>query len=1091
MAASSSSSSPTTHEILVEQTVEYERRVLRSTDDRYHEFKAQHPRLLERHGITDSNYLRTPNGTGEHVGTWTPPYTQLDIWDYHVNRDWSVSDRIVILEATDPRYILIPTQSNPTYVDPNTGLYPRRLLRLWDFMYNQEYFLNSDTVRRTRRNRKFPTRRSEMLPIIPPYLPDATMPEELHLRYPYAAWETGIYTTSDRHRQAQRYNYITAHSGTSPKSINAYALEPRDITLSLNPLVRPIYRQDEIPGAFLEGYSPIQYGPIVLRNVEAHTKAGWLSLYRQRLRIRESYYTLPKAPRVLDWYNSAQAMKKADPSQSWVEIVLRVLPDQGAILWPDPSTRPTREIYRPPRYDKATSSHKPLNEKETEAYNILRYLLELMQNKDTSNDGLPYDLDVDQSTDVPSAIFYEEPYRILTIQVTPSTHDLFNFSTTFDGQRSWIVSVPPILNTTIVRTLNTTETNDTTEWYADSEPSGVLSITPLGDSKHQVRIDIQSLGEYTVYCKTTRWGLFAYELASVTLTIKRVTYKIEDADKLWRLNDGIRSDRRLWSGIRFSSEKLANLRNLSNTWIQEYLARHWSSSRLDPKNILVVKEVNKIVQFDFTRPLFLAHAHNDRTLWQFVVFEIDYLYKYIKAFGETVRLEINIPVPTQFAIRIQWFVDEYGSDNGGIDRSQSEVTVVIPQQLRWYRAEVRTTVHLFSVYLRVDILWPYPVTRKYMIRNDMMLHYNEERGWPLIVSRPRDLPPHTDPAFRYLVTRPQSDVESLGAPFEGEFFKSLVFCYARDYHVDLQNYARLYPYVQEYSTHMQHIVDASRGRVGIARTLPNDLLALLPEYVGLPLLFVKLTSADEDDSRVRLAYVIYNPVRMRWRNLYSKDTRILSSWNVEIPEAIRLRISWLYKHVVSIENMDVTYDTEKKRNALPPATLQIQDQEHNSRLRKFRQGHAKQTIDVPLLHKETQKILAEQKTLVDNYVGVRIKETRQHDVLKQVRDLFNYFNYICVICEEILQAYNIRPRIQTHASYVYATHRDSMENIKVVAELITQLSKLRSGAFTKTLASDPLIYKFVQKILELPSSTYDYTVLGVLRIIVDVASIKE
>ena len=1081
----SSGNGDNNYDILTEHSPNYETLSIRSSKDRYLDFKRDYPDLLRNHDITDDNYILTPNGTGEFTGLWVPPYKQLHIWDFHINRDWSIPNRMVFYQEDDSRYIMPPTDENPTYIDQSTRRYPRHLLRLWDFVYNQENFLNPDSTQAIRRNRKFPKKPSEVLPIVPPYLPDTTMPERFNPRYPYAAWETAIYPTSNAQRQAQRYNYISAHSGVEPLGFNSYALEPRDITLLHNPLIRPIYRQDNVPGAFLKGYSPIDYGPIVLRDVKAHTNAGWISLFRQRLKIRTTEFSLPKAPRVLEWYNEAKKVMQDHPQMHPVEVTFTVLPEQVEFLWPDASTRPTNELYRPPRRDKASGNYRILNEKETEAYNILSYLLNLIR---TQPDKLFYELDVDTTTDVPSAIFYEEAYKIIVIQVQPSILDAaINFNTSFTGARAWIVSVPPILSQFELRTIDIVTTNAEISWYANDEPSGLLTVRPIGESRHQVRVDIQAAGEYTVYCNT-RWGRTTYELASVSITITRVIYTLEKGDELWNLNDAL-FNRRLWTGIRFSSKALANVRSLTSPQVEEYLRTHWTSDLLSPENYLVVKGIKSVRRLDYLRPLLLVHAHDDRTQWKFVIFELDYLRKYVQTFGQVIRMKVDVPESVRSTFQITWKIEE---DNASVipGGAEPEITVVLPQQLRWYRAEVYAPSHIFTIHVYLDIEWPYPISRKYLSRNDMARQFNEENGgWPLIFSRPRKLPQHTDNDLKYLITSPEGSAESLSMPFEGDFFKALVYCYAKNYHVDLQNYALLYPYVHEYSEHMQHIVDANKERVGIVRDLPDELFSLIPKYMSTPLLFLKLTSMDENDDRIPLAYVIYDPVHMLWRNIYNSEA-ILSSWNVFIDEAWRYRIAFLFKRT-SIEYSRIEYATKQKRANIPKSSYHLQKLAQRTYLNSVYERYTEQLIDVKKLGEEIKDDLSTESLRINNYIDHSVKPTLQYDFLKKMREFFNYLNYICIICSEIsvYGKYSGTNRtsssLSPSSSYDAFNRHFSKNDLQNVLSLVQRLSRSRFGSLASGSDGDLKGFNFTQRLFNLSSDKYVYTLDGVFELLSD------
>ena len=1092
--------SSSSYDILAERTTEYVRLELESTNDRYLKYKNDHPGVLTAHGIDDTNYIRKPNGAGEYQGMWVPPYRQLDIWDYHINRDWSKRDTLSFYEIDNPLYIPPPPDDNPTYVNATTGLYPDKLRRLWDFVYNQEYFLNVETTQRKQRSRAFPRTRAQVLPIVPPYLPDATMPSSLALRYPYAAWESPVYTLSDRRKQAQRYNYISAHSGIDPVGINSYALEPRDITLQYSPLNRPIYRQDEIPGAFAEGYSPIDYGPIVLRGVEAHKNNGWLSMFRQRLKNKSSYYKLPKAPRVIEWYNEAMSLLKRQPTLHLVEVVMRVLPEQAAILWPDASIRPTNEFFRPPRYNKTLKQYVALNAKEEEAYNTMAYLLDLITASSAKDsNGLDFELDVDTTTAVPSAVFYEDAYRVVVIQVRPSSAAMFNFNAAFNDLRSWIVSVPPILSSTEVRSLDVAAVSADVSWFANEEAGGSLTITPVANSRHQVRVDIQLLGEFTVYCDSKRWGRFTFDLASLTITIKRVVYELKDGDTLFRLNNDT-FDRQRWSGIRFSSRELTNVRDLSSSQLEGYLATHWTRDILKAENILVVKNVNTLPKFDYRRPLFLAHAKNDRSTWQFIVFELAHAQEFIRVFGQKIKLKLNLPESLRSSFTVVWKTDDGKVILGG---SEPELTVVVPQQLQWYGAEVHAPDYVFTAYVKLDIEWPFPVTRDRLIRGDMSLHYREDSGWPLITSEPSRLPRHTDSDLKYLITDPHGRAETLAAPFEGDFFKALVYCYARDYEVDLQNYTRLFPYVQEYTQLMQAIVDDSGGRVGIVTTLSDDLLALLPATMGFPLLFLRLTNYDEDDTRISLAFVVYSVEMERWMNIYDTRLHVLPSWNFHVDAARRAKLKDLF-YRTSVENAYIaSYAVTTKRDALPTSSIVLQRIQRAD----FISTHSKEaraTLDA--VSKQIKDLNDQATKMISQYLATPniVQQRLQYEFLVQVRELFNYVQYITVECRcIILERNNFDADLEENADapideYSYLReYLDYVNDRQISSEdddkhrEIIRLIGIYGVNILDLEDRERRVAQFARQLISLPPRSYVYTQASFLTIITDVVNIKE
>lgn len=1072
-----------TYDIVAESSTINEVLWLESSWDRYQEYKRVNADILEDNGITDENWLRTPNGKGDLQGTWTPPYTQLDIWDYHLNTERSSNGEITIID--DPsRYIPLPLSADDLqyggYVDPVSGLYPEKYLRLWDFIYNQEFFLNAETEQRPRRNRAFPTRRQDMAPIVPEYLPDATMPVEFQLRYPYAAWEDAVYSDAEIRRQAQRYNYVKAHSGKKEESaVNVYSFEPYDATLEYNPLIRPIYHRDE-------NYSPINYGPIVLRNVEAHTTNGWLSFYRQQLKLQSTNTSISEAPRIREWYDRAKFLQEQSPATPLTTIVFSILKKEADYLWPSSVDRPVEELYRPARYDKVEQQFRPLNAKESEAFNTISYLYNLLKSTQAPGSDVPYILDFDTTDVVQTPVFYSDPYKIIVLQVRVSQRNLHAFSTSFSGVRSWIVSVPPVLSAVALRTIDVQKTRESVSWYSDDEPGGKLTVSLLPDAPHQANVEIQALGEYTIRCSAQNQH-FQYELASVSMSVKRVVFPLEEGDTLYYFDDGSR-----WSGIRFSSKDLADTRDRSLSWMTDYLASHWSRDLLSPQNISVVKNVRGVPQLDYTRPLLLVHAYKDRTAWQLIVFEFASREQYIHAFGEDVVLKMQLPASVRSVFRLVW----KSFDDSPLIGEEPVITVVMPQQLQWYRAEVHTVdAHVFSIYVKLDIRWPFTVPRRYLARKDMDVHYDAAKGWPPVEGAPRRLPSHRDGSLlNYYTPQPEDTGESLATPFEGEFFQALVYCYARYHFVDVQNYARLFPFLVEYAQCMQKIVDDNGDRVEIITSMPDNVRTVLPDHLGFPLLFLRLTDQDEEDLRVQYTYVVYDPLNIRWINIFEPSLILLPAWHVSTSIALRQRVRILFQRS-SIEYMQTRHKIASKpasASALPKQKI-FKDTKSRSRVENLRLQINQQLQEFNTLNREYLDIVDVEKRRLSSIIVPAQEHIHQVDFLRHVQNVFDYVGYISSVAAKL----NVRSLLDapvdrvildqrlddgSDAATAYKLYLDnrvadvSFERVRAELALINVISELRLAVFLPSVrAINPGIAKFVELLFREDHEKYVYS----------------
>lgn len=1071
-------------QILPEQSTRFDVLRVRSTRDRYDEFGAANPTILADHGITDDTYILKPNGTDDYAGMWTPPYTLKHIWDYHVNRNWSVIDGEVFYEEDDPRYIELPDANDPKhggYIDETTGLYPMRVRRLWDFVYNQEYLVAKlrGTSATAQRNREFPTK-APLPRIVPKFLPDATMPEHLSLRYPYAAWETAVQVPDDGNLQAQRYSYMRAHGAASKDmSVNAYNFEPHDATREFNPLVRPIYKHVAQVTTFFSGYSPMPYAPLVLRNVSDFNTNGWLSFFRQRLRAIPVRIDLPKAPRILDYYVHALEYKNATPTATIVEAAMQALPEETALLWPRHEDRPARALIPPARRENVTGRYRELNAKESEAYNVVAYIVELLEL--TASGGKPHLLDTNGNG---SAVFYDEPYFTLAVRVQPSKASLNRFNTSFEGGRTWTLSVPPLLSANTPGNLDVYTTNARVDWYADSEVTGTLEIANVADSRHQVQVTVSDDGEYTVYADVGAALTYVFELASLKISVVRVRYNIANGNQLYNIGD------EEWMGIRFASPALAFTNLTSNETVVQYLADNWSRDYLKAQNILPLSDATTVPYLDYYRPLLLVHAKSSRTLWRLVIFEVEPIRHQISAFGDQVLMRIKAPGSHTTVWKTM--------DDEILPGNEPVLTVVLPQQLKWYRAELYVAgVHVFTVLFNVDIAWPYHVTRHHLVRADMELAYTRERGWNKIYG----VVPYTGWRAQWaemLHPHIEEAVEALFLPEENAFFKELVYHYAYDYHADLQNYALCYPHVVEYAELMQGIVDGSRGRVAIVSELTEPLMQLLPKHLGFPLLFIRLNTYDVDDGNVHAAYIVYDPLKMEWMNLFSPTVAVLPSWQYDIPVATRARIRHLFT-LTSPEYTRTHYAAEGKRRALAAPAAFVAAQRFQAYIAKLRRAAKDAEDTMNAVYKKNDAFVAEQIKWLHDTPGALFSQRKSMAFLAYMRDLFEYLHYICVNYSKLtvraprnddydFHAYvaAIDPQSEIDNAYkrYLADNAPTRDQVRAQLKLMRKVNTLRSLVLRKRGNASTLL--FSARLLTLRPSMYRRDIDSVLNLAITV-----
>ena len=910
-----------------ENATVYKSLVVVPSEARFLEYQKTNPERLRAEKIDETNYLRKPNGEGENEGFWVYPFPK-DVWDINVNRDMTVTDHVEIFTELDFRYISNP--SKPVYGNyrDSDNVYPIKYARLWDFLYNQDHYLDPSLTRE--RSKPFPIDSPSSEPIVPDILADSTMPEELSYRYPYAAWETAVYpvgkSTGDvdrvTRRRARKFSYVRAHGEhTPPESLDAFNFEPHDVTNTVPPLFR-VFKSSS------ERESSLSYNPIVLRGVDEYSTNGWISFYRQAVQITKNLQFAASGEIWDKFIASKNASEDRGNPRSLPEAVFFALDKERMTVWnngtefPDVSSEGFSVFVMPIETNPTTGKIVKPSAAKTKALSTLNLVLDLLRRNEGSGNirELVYDNDRPR--------FYTQPYRVVTIQVvTPSSlvpKMRVRRNAIFNHLKPWVLSVPPQLSVRSVGEINNFE-EETTTWYTKDEQ---VRIERVPGTVHQATVDFLDFGRKTVYASTPSRNLFfEFLLEAAVLNIEYIEFPLlrdhgrrRGRARLYRLPPG------LWTGVRFTNREMVNFAR-NDSALQYKISNEWDKvENRDPSFFVHFVEVAGVTHtpyfYGHRQFLWATNQYESNTFYLFI-FSAQTENVYVNTFGDSAVLLISdsltreggdngyddktgLDSDSSSVKSIKWTNSSGKVRDTDNDKSVMEFEVVLPRQLGKYVAELtlvdKGKEGSFRVAFDVELRWPYVVTQDYMHKRGIPEFNFTTSSWPLVYGERVDtynsvsiLPILGDMGrlTHYQTLRSSEEDET-------PFFKAAIRSFAKWYGTDVQNYARVFPWLVSYCELAQRVVESSDGRVGIAdETIPNDVAQLLPSHLNPPLLMMKLDALDTTVYNGALAlYIVFDPVEEVWVNALSFSTERTSPlpkhWTVDIAKGLRKALKESY-----------------------------------------------------------------------------------------------------------------------------------------------------------------------------------------------------
>ncbi|OQW72212.1 MAG: hypothetical protein BVN35_14470 [Proteobacteria bacterium ST_bin11] len=943
-----------------EDPVVYDSLVVAPSRERFLDYQRRYPDILARFGIDESNYLRKPNGVGDDEGFWVYPDFPKDVWDMNVNRDMTVVDDIVIFTELDFRYIRLPSRSDPItggYTNED-GVYPPKYLRLWDFLYNQEHYLDPSLTRQ--RSKPFPVDVPSSDPIVPDMLADTTMPDKYSNRYPHAAWETAVYPRSETNRtidrvsrrRAQRFTYLRAHGERTPQdSLDAFNFEPHDATRKLPYLFRafksPNLRQ-----------SPLPYNPIVLRGIDEYSTNGWLSFYRQVIQMTKNV-RFAASNEVWEKFIAAKNALETRTSEGALrtipEAVFYALAYERNIVWtntlesPDPKSMSRFATFvMPLEMNVLTKKYVKPSPEKVKALATINLVLELLRQNEGG--GEIVELVYDERDKRP--VFYDQPYYVVTIQVVrPSSfppETRIQSGVVFNTLKPWTLSVPPLLNDRVVGELGNAPDQITT-WYTRGENVVIANVPEI---THQATVEFVDFGEWTIFAETPSRNLrYEFRLEAARLTIETIEFSAKaksKASSYYRMPLGV------WSGLRFSNTDLVRLSSFTPLELERAITNDWDKVKRRDRSFFVhaltLTRVQRILYFQGHRQFFWAINELEVHSFYLFVFTTQTEIVRIERFGDTALLHVDSFYWQSVRDEVNG-VEEDDDDNDNQTsstelkaikwinprgRSHREdggkysllLDVVLPRQLGRYIAELtlidRGRKGKVQVVYNVELAWPFYVPRENMERSWRTNFDRESSQWVRVYGVREDaylnnsaLPGQCDRV--QLVNFQSLRLEASGEE-EFPFFKAAIRSFALWYNVDVQNYALVFPWLVRYCVLAQGIVERSRGRLGIADdSMLDDVAQLLPAHLNPPLLMVKLDVNDGDSVMYdgsKAVFIVYDPVQERWFNVFSFDADnprpLPKKWTVPLLKSTRrtLKESYLRCSPAYVEGR---FSDERKR----------------------------------------------------------------------------------------------------------------------------------------------------------------------------------
>lgn len=506
-------------------------------------------------------FLRKPND--EKNNRWVYPFPQ-DIWDFWVNKingkliDNSSTDYIELpLDGTTGQYPVAPfaiKKGRPSHV------YPKKYQRLWDFIYNPEFFLNP--ALRTERRMPYPRYMANRaysvegtLPsLVPPFLPDAVYPD--HPLLPYSHWQYTISTTLDNFDDLldpslilkQTIAFIKAYGESPSNSLERFSFSPLNITQSeedrayhASSSVVPslstfdnkasgVYFANELlrlekSGLEIFGnnnriyfyqpqrpdfsktviypttttYSPMPYAPVVIHNANSYDSSGWYYFFRQKVGRSPSFpFSENEATfnQIIEGRNVFRMLQKRPASDVYSNDSLA---ESAAmrVLNKEASIYYGYPTYEPDRvFHYPTPSPSEMTPEREYAYQQIISLKTLILLAVSIN---LYEPIIDQYGD---PVYEETPYKIVTTHMYNSKSIIYPEKiVSFDFKKSQSITVPSFLNISQPGFMDIFRNNRDIEWTPQNINASLVKLNFPYGSNHHVNLKFDVPGEYIVSCR--------------------------------------------------------------------------------------------------------------------------------------------------------------------------------------------------------------------------------------------------------------------------------------------------------------------------------------------------------------------------------------------------------------------------------------------------------------------------------------------------------------------------------------------------------------------------------------------------------------
>jgi len=501
-------------------------------------------------------FLRVPNDEKNNV--WVFPYPQ-DIWDYWINK--GIAPGPHVFDRQPENYIDPPLDNiaggypiQPFSIEngKTNSVYPSKYRRLWDFIYNPEFFLTPSLE--GQRRIPFPHYRlngdlssdGRLPSLIPPFLPDVIYPN--HPSLPYSKWQYALFFDTLKESDvlldpssvmAQKAAFVRAYGSKPNNTPEKYAFDPVNVTQyeDTGPLIptgsssvpyaidllnlekqekrvtikhdRVIFYQPKRPDfshlivyPVLTTRSPIPYPPIVIHDANVYETSGWYYFFRQKVR-RSSSFLFPQSPttyrQLVEARKLLQELQRLpetaikNTSLLIEEVALRVLAKQSSIYLGIGTYDPEKKFYEAPKQGTLTPEQRA-------AYEILIALKQLII---TSLNNSPHELVFDEYGD---PVYEETPYKIVTLHVIrgPRIIDDAPLSVSFNYEKQWTLTVPAFLNISQPGYLDTERNNRDIEWIPQGVTASLVRFNLDRGSNHHIDLSFGAPGEYFILCKIRR-----------------------------------------------------------------------------------------------------------------------------------------------------------------------------------------------------------------------------------------------------------------------------------------------------------------------------------------------------------------------------------------------------------------------------------------------------------------------------------------------------------------------------------------------------------------------------------------------------------